>query len=186
MDSDSDIRGRIAKRKITSLAAAMMRWRRILFPTLALLLGSMGAVAPAMAGTFITEVCLSLSSTIAPNMFKARLGVTHMGNNHFQLNGVIQDSGPGGTSPTIAVSGDAEIRTNGDIIMSASFQGPVDAFPPGAGESDSFSIFLPVAGGGTWSNVITSFDLTVPPVAPGGFDFNQGTAAIVPCASIGF
>jgi len=140
--------------------------------------------APAMAGTFLTEICLSLNSPMALQTLNSRLGVTSMGNNHFQLNGVIQDTSPGGTSPDIAVSGDAEIRANGDIIISANFQGPVDAFVVGGGETDALSIFLPVGAAGKWSDIISGSDPADPTLQPPLFVFHDeihGPAAIVSC-----
>jgi len=140
--------------------------------------------APAMAGTFLTEVCVSMSSAVVPgDTLKARLAVTNMGNNHFQLTGVGQGASAGpppGSSPAIAFSGAAEIRSNGDITMSVNFQGPVDVQPVGLAESESLSIFLPVAGGsGLYSSAISGFDSTVPFGAIQGED--HGTAAIVSC-----
>jgi len=151
--------------------------------------------APAMAGTFLTEICLSLHSTVFPtDTINSRVAVTNMGNNHFQLSGVSQfistDPLFPFTSRTTSVSGAGEIRANGDIIMSVNSQVAIDDLPTGVSEADAISILLPAGGAGSWSDAISGVDSTViaPPGAssPGSFqDEDHGTAAIVSCTGIG-
>jgi len=135
--------------------------------------------APAMAGTFVSDICLQLNNAGNPNSTKLRVGVTSIGSTHFQLNGVGQFFQAGiPTFSSVAVSGSADMKANGDFIMSLNWALQLDPLAPTTAEIDAVSIFLPAGGGvGNFSN---------PFVNPGFLATEvHGTAAIVSCVGIG-
>jgi len=154
--------------------------------------------SPAMAGTFVTEICMTLGSTAFPgDVVRTRLGVTDMGMGHFQLNGVGQATfspAPGQlpiTLATTAVTGGAEFRPNGDIIMTGNTTS-ADPAVPTSSEMTGFNILLPAGGVGSYVSNFSFFDsAAIPPGSPpgtppgfGGQGSDYGTASIVSC--VGF
>jgi len=144
---------------------------------------------PAMAGTFVSDICIQLSSTVfAGDKLNLRLGTTNIGGNHFQFNGVIQFV-PAGAPPSAqadSASGSADIRPNGDIVISINDTAQPTSLAPGSGFSDGISILIPATGTGSFFDNFMINDpgnpTAIPPVSPfHGVSFDEGTAAIVSC-----